>query len=159
MKTSKIIGLDQVQKKLQKIYDLKVEKAIEKACDFLADEIKRATPVDSGDLKKSISFKIKNNAKKGIQGVVFTNLEYATYVEFGTGPTGQQNHVGISPNVNPRYNPTGWSYYDPVLKKWIHTKGQKAQPFMYPIFKKNEKRIVEYIALEMQKQIRRVKND
>lgn len=159
MKSSKIIGLNRVQKKLQKIYDLKVEKTIEKACKFLADEVKEATPVDTGGLRSSISFRVKNNAKKGIQGVVFTNLEYATYVEFGTGPTGQQNHAGVSPNVNPRYSPTGWSYYDPVLKKWIHTKGQKAQPFMYPTFKKNKKKIKDYISSEIKKQIRSVKND
>lgn len=156
MKSSQIIGLDSLQKKLQKLHDLKVDQIVGRASKYLADQTRITAPVDKGTLKASITFKVESTAK-GVIGKIFTPLEYAPYVEFGTGPTGQENHAGISPKVNPRYSPTGWSYYDPVLKKWIYTKGQKAQPFMYTTFKKNKKKIKEYIANGIKEEMRKIK--
>lgn len=103
-----------------------------------------------------------------VTGICYTNLEYAQYVEFGTGPAGQADHDGISPNVNVAYRQTGWvipatamsesdaaAYGFPAIKGkdgnviGYATHGQRAQPFMYPALKNNRKAVIK----ELQKQI------
>lgn len=88
-----------------------------------------------------------------IHSEIYTNLEYAPYVEFCTGPTGQAHHNGISPDVDPVYSQSGWvipadamspddaEQYGFGIAKGkdgevigYYTKGQVAQPFMYPAF-------------------------
>lgn len=111
-------------------------------------------PVNHGELRQSIvgqTIKTKN----GVQGVVSTNKEYASFVEFGTGPKGQANHEGISPNVNVTYSQHGWAfpadgiptkdaeqYHWPKRtyggKEYFLTSGQSAKPFMYPALKDYE---------------------
>lgn len=69
------------------------------------------------------------------------------YVEMGTGPVGEANHAGISPNVNPmytqpyvlrtskngkKYRVKGWYYFNEKSGSVRYTEGQPARPFMYP---------------------------
>lgn len=54
---------------------------VKKAAYELEARAKTEVPVDTGNLKNSISTSFEND---GLTGVVSTNVEYAAYVEFGT---------------------------------------------------------------------------
>jgi len=73
-------------------------------------------PVDSGDLRNSISHRVDDSEQAAYIG---TNKEYGAYVELGTGihyPGGRQ---------------TPWVYQD-TEGHWHHTRGQEAQPYLKP---------------------------
>lgn len=76
-------------------------------------------PVDSGRLRNSITHKVDDNSV-----TVGSPLEYATYVEFGTGKyaSGGRN--------------TPWVYKDDK-GNWHYTHGQRAQPFLKPALQNN----------------------
>ena len=48
---------------------------------------------------------------RNVTGICYTDKKYGPYVEFGTGPKGQENHEGISPDTTPVYTQSPW---------WIH---------------------------------------
>ena len=76
-------------------------------------------PVDSGRLRNSITHKVDDNSV-----TVGSPLEYAAYVEFGTGKyaAGGRN--------------TPWVYKDDK-GNWHYTHGQRAQPFLKPALQNN----------------------
>lgn len=78
-------------------------------------------PVDSGRLRNSITHKVDDNSV-----TVGSPLEYATYVEFGTGKyaSGGRN--------------TPWVYKDDK-GNWHYTHGQRANPFLKPALQNNIK--------------------
>lgn len=121
---------------------------------------KQLVSFSSGDLLRSI--KTKEEIKgTSITGTVYTNLEYASYVEFGTGPVGQKNHQGISPKITPRYSQKAWIipanaisekeaemyHFKAIMKNGevigYYTRGQPARPFLYPALKDQEKGLQE----------------
>lgn len=110
--------------------------------------------VSAGELRSSIYSKVEQDAGSTI-GTVYTNKEYAAYVEFGTGPVGQANHAGISPEVAVSYTQEGWVWPDKE-GGFHYTEGQPAQPFMYPALKSMEKRVVAGLAADLQAGIQKV---
>lgn len=105
-----------------------------------------------GSLRQSIHVSTSQQDNL-IHSEIYTNSEYAPYVEFGTGPTGQAHHNGISPDVDPVYSQSGWVIPADAMSPddaeqygfgiargdsgeviGYYTKGQVAQPFMYPAF-------------------------
>ena len=86
---------------------------------------------------------VKDTGKE-LQGRVYTNCEYAAYVEFGTGVTGNGTYPYEVEGFTPKYKDKGWAYFDEDKNEWIYTKGQVAQPYMYPALKENEKAIKKY---------------
>lgn len=105
-------------------------------------DAKRNCVVDTGLLRNSIHTNVKYEDGE-IIGTVGTNLEYAIYVEMGTGPVGASSPKLLPPNIKPKYKTTGWYY---KAKDGVrYTKGQIAKPFLYPAFKANESKVKEYI--------------
>lgn len=101
-----------------------------------------------------------------------TNVEYAPYVEFGTGPKGMEHHEGISPNVHPTYRTTPWwiheSMIDPNAAEAYHWQyidtdqgrfykviGQPARPYLYPAVRDNEAKVEKVLREAYRKEIRR----
>lgn len=74
-----IKGLDKLVVKLDKIANLDISNALEKACLVVENAAKEKCPVDTGRLRNSISHEVEND-----EGIIGTNVEYAPYVEFGT---------------------------------------------------------------------------
>lgn len=109
--------------------------------------------VSSGELRGSIFTEVHQDADATI-GSVYTNKEYAPYVEFGTGPVGQANHAGISPAVPVAYVQEGWVWPD-VEGGFHYTEGQPAQPFMYPALKTMEDHVVKALAADLQAGIKK----
>jgi len=88
-------------------------------------DAKRLAPGNNGELRNSIKTRVKMDGDKAI-GEVYTNLHYAPYVEFGTGPKGQASHSGISPEVSVSYRSNPWYVHEdqincrtlPFSKNW-----------------------------------------
>ena len=110
-----------------------------------------------------------------IHSEIYTNSEYAPYVEFGTGPTGQAHHNGISPDVDPVYSQSGWMISADAMSPddaeqygfgiakgkdgeviGYYTKGQVAQPFMYPAFAELKDDVTQEIKAALEKDLKKV---
>lgn len=121
-----IQGLNQVLQSLDITNPQKLDVALGKACALVERSAKQKAPKDTGELRRSISSKVEN----GI-GEVFTPLEYAPYVEFGTGLFAEEGGRTDVP----------WSYQDDS-GEWHSTSGQHPQPFMRPALDENREEII-----------------
>ena len=135
-----IKGIDQLLLKFDKIRDIDLTKKVNKATALVHGQAKLLAPVDTGSLAGSIRMDVKKTEKQ-IQGRVYTNLEYAPYVEFGTGIKGNGTYPHKIKGLNLTYKDKGWAFWDEKEEKFIYTKGQVAQPYMYPALKRSTKQI------------------
>ena len=127
-------GLDEILDSLDKLADTqKLNGTMEQVCALVERDAKQNAPKDTGALARSIQSKVENN-DGSIQGVVFTPLEYAPYVEFGTGLFAESGGRTDVP----------WSYQDDE-GNWHTTKGQRPQPYMRPAIDNNREKIVRMI--------------
>lgn len=77
---SKILGLDKLSKQLSKIREgAYVEKGLTKTALRIDRDAKMNCPVDTGNLRGSITFDVNGDCAE-----IGTNVEYAPYVEYGT---------------------------------------------------------------------------
>ena len=106
-----------------------ISAAIGKACALVEGEAKKKAPKDTGALRRSISSTVK-----GTEGIVFTPLEYAPYVEYGTGLFAEK---GGRKNVP-------W-YYKDEEGKWHRSSGQHPHPYMRPALNENREEILRLI--------------
>lgn len=145
-----VANLDRLLVKLDRIADADVRILMRKAISVVQEAAKSGVRVKTGELRGSIYTDVKGTERAAV-GECYTNKEYASYVEFGTGPNGAKNHAGISPNVAVSYRQTGWiipasAMSEAEAKEYgfgvakgkdgevigYYTKGQPARPFMYP---------------------------
>lgn len=99
-----------------------VQRALERVGEQAEGYAKDLAPVDTGQLRNSISHAVDESEPAAYIG---TNLEYAPYVELGTG------------QYNPQGRPTPWVYQD-AKSDWHWTKGNPAQPFLAPAVKDHQ---------------------
>ena len=126
----KIDGLEEVLKKLDGVIDdQKVKSALGKACALVERSAKQKAPKGTGELRRSITSKVETNGNE-IIGIVFTPLEYAPYVEFGTGLFAESGGRMDVP----------WNYQDDK-GEWHSTSGMKPQPYMRPALNENREQI------------------
>lgn len=109
-----------VKTKLDKLTEKDIpeglSEALEKACLILEAKAKDLCPVGrTGLLRSSITSKVE-----GLEGAVGSNMEYAPFVELGTG-VHAKNGDGRK---------TAWFYWDDLEEKLIRTAGQEPQPFL-----------------------------
>ena len=81
---AKIKGLDQWFRKTDnksKELEESVKSLIAETAYKIESDAKKLTPVDTGNLRRSIKTDIKED---GLTAEIGTNVEYAIYVEFGT---------------------------------------------------------------------------
>ena len=71
-----------------------VEQAVGKEIQRVRNTAVLLCPVNHGELRRSIKTMVEPY-DAGIRGVCYTNKRHAAYVEFGTGPQGQESHEGI----------------------------------------------------------------
>ena len=132
----KFEGLDEVLYKLNKISsDANIEEALGTCCAVVEKSAKQKAPKDTGALRRSITSKVEGN-----QGIIFTPLEYAPYVEYGTGLFAESGGRKDVP----------WNYQDDE-GKWHSTSGQKPQPFMRPALEENKQLIKQILKEELTK--------
>lgn len=97
---------------------------------YLEGQAKALCVVDTGRLRNSITHDVVLTSKT-ISIIVGTNVEYAPYAEFGTGPVGEESTAGKNTGISIQYRKTGWIYPTPD-GGFRYTKGQPARPFLYP---------------------------
>ena len=135
-----IENLDKLISKLEKLDD--VNQAMEQACILVENEAKIKCPVDNGLLRNSITHYIEDNPNE-LVGVVGTNVEYAPYVEFGTGiysslGNGRQDR---------------WKYKD-AKGEWHSTIGQHPQPYLQPALEENRREIEKMFKEQVKKGVK-----
>lgn len=111
-----IEGLDNLIAKLNSLKgntENAVKRGMGKGLARIQASAKQNCPTDTGRLRASIVTDVQSDGDVVI-GAVGTNVEYAPYVEFGTGQMGDQS-------VEHRQD-------------W---KGQSAQPFLFPAYREN----------------------
>lgn len=111
-------GMQALQRKLNTIKNLESDPRVNQLLGRGAENIRGAvvdlTPTGyTGNLKN----KIIAQQEKFMQWVVETNVEYAVFVEFGTGKLGD-------PSV-PHTSKESWTYYSDALKRFVTTHGQE----------------------------------
>ena len=134
---AEIINLDKLRLKLDSFTQSDIEKALNKSCLAVENEAKKQCPVDTGDLRNSITHEVEDNV-----GYVGTNKEYAPYVEFGTGIFASAGNGRDTP----------WSYQDDE-GNWHTTIGQKPQPFLNPAAQTKNKLVIKVFNDEINRQI------
>ena len=67
-------------------------KALERGAKKIQRNAKNFAPVKTGNLRSSIKTKSQITQDR-VEAQVFTNLEYAPYVEFGTGQKGNESNI------------------------------------------------------------------
>jgi HK97 gp10 family phage protein len=112
----------------------KIENSMQRACLLVEREAKIKAPKDTGALRNSIKSKVETSSGE-IEGIVYTPLEYAPYVEFGTGL--------FAKNGGGRTD-VPWVYIDDKGEGHT-TSGQDAQPFLRPALDENKDKIIEIL--------------
>lgn len=164
-----ILGEKSFMDALGELSAIDLHDAVSKGIKTVQAEAKSLCPVYDGELRDSIYTSVENG-EESIRGTCYTNKSYAAYVEFGTGPKGQANHEGISPDVAVSYSQSpwwihesqvgretaeryGWPYIDTPDGRFYRCSGQAAQPYMYPALKNNEQEIERIFEEAVKKKI------
>ena len=123
-------GIDEILDSLDNLYDMAgYVKGLEKACTIVERAAKQKAPKGNGDLRRSITSKVED-----MQGIVYTPLEYAPYVEYGTGLFAESGGRQDVP----------WNYKDDE-GNWHSTSGMEPQPYMRPALNENRENILRVI--------------
>lgn len=127
-------GMDEVLESIESLAQLdNFKRALGTACALVEREAKIKAPKDTGELRRSITSKIEERGGE-LVGVVYTPLEYAPYVEYGTGLFAEEGGRLDVP----------WNYQDDK-GEWHSTSGQKPQPFMRPALNENREQIMRIL--------------
>lgn len=130
----KFDGLENVLGALEEIADTTdIENALKKSCALVERDAKKNAPKGTGELRNSITSKIERSGED-LQGIVYTPLLYAPYVEYGTGIYAEEQGRADVP----------WVYRDD--KGEFHTTcGMPPQPYMRPALDMNREEIIRLI--------------
>lgn len=124
-------GLGDVEKAIKRKLDPdKIERGLKQACNLVERSAKMRAPKGTGELRRSIKSRIDQDGDELI-GVVYTPLEYAPYVEYGTGLFAVEGGRQDVP----------WCYKDDK-GEWHTTSGMKPHPFMMPALTHNRVKII-----------------
>ena len=130
-------GMNELLDSLEDLADAsQLEAAMARACALVEREakIKAQDLGGEGALARSIQSKIEKD-NTDIKGIVFTTLEYAPYVEYGTG---------IEAEGGNGRKDVPWSYQDDK-GDWHTTSGMKPQPYMRPALDENREEILRIL--------------
>lgn len=151
-------GLEDVLERVDSLAQkVKLEKALGKACALVERSAKEKAPKGSGELRRSITSSVED-----MEGKVYTPLEYAPYVEYGTGlfaEEGGRQQVpwvyveGSSGNGtskktiyrNREEAEAAVAYLQAQGLNAVLTYGQHPHPFMRPALNENREKIKEIL--------------
>lgn len=127
-------GIEGVLDRLDSLADAtKYEAALKKAVALVERAAKQNAPKGTGELRRSITSRV--DIENGeIKGVVYTPLEYAPYVEYGTGIHAEEGGRTDVP----------WVYCDDE-GNFHTTSGQEPQPYMRPALDDNREQIIRLL--------------
>lgn len=163
---------DELDKKLKQLAEIDMKRAVGEVIQIVRLAATLNCPIDIGELQQDIAADVEGDSIRAI-GTCWTNKAYAPYVEFGTGPKGQADHAGISPDVTPVYTQSPWwihesqvdrrvaekyrwFYIDTPEGRFYQCTGQPAHPFMYPALHDNEDKILSNMTASFRAEIGKV---
>lgn len=127
-------GEDSVLDAIEKFLDTSgVADGVGLACALVERKAKENCPSKTGELRRSITSNVEVGSAE-IVGTVSTNLEYAPYIEFGTGLFAESGGRQDVP----------WNYKDDE-GVWHSTSGQPPQPFMRPAINDSREEVARII--------------
>ena len=142
----RVEGLSDILKKLEALKsiekDPRIDKALGRGAARIQGAVKMLTPVDTGNLRNKIFLA----HEKMMEYAVTTNVEYAVFVEYGTGKLGD-------PSV-PHTSKDHWTYYSDKLQKFITTHGQKPAHMFTKGFAQAHKTAFEIVNKEVMEVIK-----
>lgn len=168
-----IIGADKLQDRLERISDLDLEIGIRKGISLVQEAAKSGCPVFDGELRSKILTDIERDGDT-IRGICWADAKHGVCVELGTGPVGQADHNGISPDVAVAYRQSPWwihegagadeidrstaehyhfFHIDTPEGRFYQCTGQPAQPYLYPALKNNTDKISETVKQSVRRQL------
>lgn len=128
-------GIDEVVEFITDIADVNdIKKVVGNGCALVERVAKKTAPKKSGDLRKSIESRVEIEGNN-IIGIISSPLEYAPYVEYGTGLFAEKQGRKDVP----------WAYRDEETNKLIFTSGQHPQPFLRPALNNNREEILRIL--------------
>ncbi len=166
-----IKNLDSLKKKLSSLNETIIEGAVpgfNQSLLKIQRDAKIHAPKMDGDLMRSIHIEL-NQTESGLTGKVYTTNDHAVYVEFGTGPNGEASNAEVPPGVAIQYKDKGWLVpvqYFPNYQLYgmtaieingelfVPTKGQKAQQYMTPAARMNEKTLTKEVSISVAKKLK-----
>lgn len=124
-----------------------IEQAVDRALERIGleaegnavDKITDNDSVDTGNLRNSITHKVDAAADKVYVG---TDVEYAAYVELGTGIHAENGG-----------RPTPWVYQD-ANGDWHYTHGQKPKPYLRPAAKDHKQTYANILEDELKQALK-----
>ena len=123
-------GLEGVLQALADMEDeQRIKAALGKACALVERTAKQKAPKGDGALRNSIASRIE-----GTEGIVYTALEYAPYVEYGTGLFAEDGGRQDVP----------WVYRDDK-GEYHTTSGRNPMPYMRPALNENRENITRIL--------------
>lgn len=130
----RIEGIEGIVEQLENILDPnQVKLALGRACALVERTAKEKAPKGTGELKRSITSKIEDDNGEMI-GLIYTPLEYAPYVEYGTGLFAENGGRKDVP----------WNYKDDE-GNWHSTSGMMPSPYMRPALNENREEIIRIL--------------
>lgn len=165
-----IDGVDSLLRRLERYEDINITGAVNQGVQLVQQDAKNKCQRESGELQQSIMTATDELQGRTV-GICYTNKLYAPYVEFGTGPKGQKNHNGISPDIPVAYTQSPWWIHESMIDRelaekyhWFHIDtpegcfyqctGQSARPFLYPALKDNEDKVKQIMIDEVKEQLK-----
>lgn len=131
---TKLEGMDALVSRLESLSnEEELRAAMAKACALVERSAKQKAPKGNGELRRSITSEIKNDGVDMV-GIVYTPLEYAPYVEFGTGLFAEEGGRKDVP----------WCYQDDE-GNWHTTSGRHPHPFLRPALEENREEIMRLL--------------
>lgn len=127
--------LDREIRNLEEKNDLFCQRLAQEGVRIAKTEIVGMDAIDMGNLEASITLKKGDVIQGECSYYVYTDLEYAPFVEFGTGIVGASFPHPKASDVNWEYDinhhgEEGWVFKDDE-GKWHRTNGFVARPFMH----------------------------
>ena len=114
------------------------QEAIERAAEIIGgmaeSYAKELCPVDTGNLRNSITHTTENNSRTVVIG---TTVKYAPYIELGTGKYAEGGGGRQTP----------WRYHD--KKGWHITSGMPPRPYLRPAIEKHKDEYRHVLQTEM----------
>ena len=119
--------------------------SLERAIKVIHRSVRENTPVDKGDLQESIKWDVQRKPLVGATGEVYTNSEYAYYVEYGTGIYAESGAGRKTP----------WVYYKDG--KFYYTHGQRPQSYMRKGFDESINKATQEFSYQMKRELKKKK--
>lgn len=140
----KFEGLENILKSIEELADIAgLEQAMDKACLVVENQAKKYADAfrDTGNLTRSIKHKVEFEGNE-LTGIVYSDVLYAPYVEYGTGIFAEEGGRTDVP----------WHYQDDK-GNWHSTSGMKPQPYLRPALETKAKTVQKIILKELSKNV------